>query len=241
MIEGFNGIVLRTIKYSDTLMIADIYSREHGRVQFLVPISRSKRTKVRNILFQPLSILTFQASFRRGKALTRINDVQPHTLFGSIPYDAIKSSVALYLAEFLCNVLREEEGDDALFDFLVRSLRWLDSAEEGYANFHILFLVRLTCYLGIAPNVEEHKRGAFFDLQAGCIVGDRPLHRQYLTPEDTINFLELLKIDSYDTHIPLNRKARSEYLALLQNYYRLHITDFPPLNSYEVLKELFND
>ena len=79
MTEKFSGIVLRTRKYNDTLMIADIYTAERGRMSFLVPVTHSKRSKVRNVLFQPLSMLSFTSSVKSGRALSRIGEAVPQT------------------------------------------------------------------------------------------------------------------------------------------------------------------
>ncbi|MBR2638556.1 MAG: DNA repair protein RecO [Bacteroidaceae bacterium] len=241
MVEKFIGVVLRTIKYSDNLMIADMYTQSHGRQSFLVPVSRSKRSKVRNVLFQPLSILSFTATYKGNGSLSRLSEVQPHVMYGSIPYDVVKSSIALYLADFLSAVLREEGESESLYAFLDYSLNWLDSASEGYANFHIVFLLHLTRFLGIAPNVEEAIAGSYFDLAAGCIVHELPLHSQYLTPEDTSVFIDILGVDYSSMHIlQLSRNARWQYLTLLHNYYRLHIPELPDIKSIEILRELFS-
>lgn len=241
MSERLNGVVLRTIKYSDTLMIADIFTQSYGRMSFLVPVSRGKRSRVRNVLFQPMSILSFTATVRSGKSLSRLSDVQPYCIYSSIPYDVAKSSMALYLAEFLSYVLREEGENEALFAYLDYTLSWLDAATEGYADFHIVFLVQLTRFLGIYPNVENPTRVCYFDLMAGSLVSTHPVHGNYLSPEDTRNFIQLLRVDFQSLNgLSLNRKARGEYLALLESYYRLHIPELPPLRSSEVLKELFN-
>ncbi len=241
MIERFNAVVLRMIKYSDSLMIADVYTQSRGRLSFLVPVSRSKRSKVRSVLFQPLSMLTFNAAYREGKGLCRLVDAQPYAYYSTIPYDVVKSSIALYLAEMLSNILHEEGENEPLFAYLDYALNWFDSAREGYADFHILFLVHLTRYLGISPNVESFVPGSCFDLLAGCLVSKPPLHAQYLSPEDTRNFIALLNVD-FDAlpSVALNRKARGEYLTLLQNYYRLHIPGFSEPKSAEVLREIFD-
>jgi DNA repair protein RecO (recombination protein O) len=41
------------------------------------------------------------------------------------------------------------------------------------------------------------------------------------------------------SRVAMNRTTRNEYLTVIQNYYRLHLPDFPELKSAEVLKELF--
>lgn len=241
MVERLNGVVLRTIKYSDTLMIADMYTQLYGRMSFLVPVSRSRRAKVRSVLFQPLSMLSFTASVRQGKSLTRLSDVQPYAMFSTIPFDVTKSSVAVYLAEFLSYALQEDDEHEALFAYIDYALHWFDGVQTGYSSFHILFLLHLTKFLGICPNVENYTKGTYFDLVAGCLVSEPPAHRVFLSAEDTENFIQLLSLD-FPTlpTVSISRKARSEYLALIHTYYKLHIPDFPELKSEEVLRELFS-
>ena len=241
MIDKFDGIVLRTLKYSDSLLIVDIYTRQRGRLSFLVPASRSKRGRVRSVLFQPLSMLSFTASYRQGKQLSRINDVQPYAMYSSIPYNVVKSSIAMFLAEVLTYSLREEEGNESLFVFLDRSFTLFDNLEKGYADFHIIFMSQLLRYLGIFPNINDFSVGDFFDLSQGCIVKEHPLHPAFLMPQDSVSFVEILRVGYESMHIlSLNRELRGAYLATLIEYYRLHIPDFPKLKSFEVLKELFD-
>lgn len=241
MVENFTGIVLRTLKYSDSLMIADMFTATHGRLSFLVPVSRSKSCKVRNVLFQPLAMLSFKAQYRPGRSLTRLSEVQPYILYSSIPYEPCKSAVALYLAEFLTRTLHEESDNARLFAFLEYSLRWFDESQDGYANFHLMFIMRLTRFLGIAPNLENAAQGACFDLAAGCFTEARPLHGNFLPAEQAVGLFEIL-LSEYDkaADFPLNRQGRGEILNILQTYYRLHIPDFPEIKSGEVLKELFD-
>ena len=242
MTENFTGIVLRTLKYSDNLMIADIFTETRGRLSFLVPVSRSKSSKVKSVLFQPLSMLSFSAAYRQGGKLVRLSEVRPFVLYSSIPYDPCKSAVALYLAEFLTRALREESDNAAIFTFLESSLRWLDEADEGFANFHILFLLRLTRFLGIAPNLEQAVADSgYFDLSAGCFVGVQPLHGNFLTATQAADFFSLFRCDYNEmSRFAMSRKLRWEFLDVIHRYYRLHIPDFPELRSAEVLKELFD-
>ena len=241
MIENFDGIVLRTLKYSDSLIIVDAYTRQHGRASFLAPASRSKKSKVRSVLFQPLSMLSFTASCRRGRQLSRINDVQPYSMYSSIPFNIVKSSIALYIAEMLTYSLREEEGDETLFAFLNRSFMLFDNLENGYADFHIIFLSQLLRYIGIYPNIEEFVPGAYIDMLQGGVSDEQPLHAHFLMPDKSHFFVQLLSMGYEDMHsLSLNRELRGEFLAILTEYYRLHIPDFPKPKSLDILKELFD-
>ena len=241
MIEKFDGIVLRTLKYSDSLMIVDIYTRQCGRHSFLAPVSRSKRSKVRSVLFQPLSMLSFTASYKHGRQLSRINDVQPYAMYSSIPFNIVKSSIALFVAEMLTYSLREEESDGLLFDFLNRSFTLFDNLDNGYTDFHIVFLSQLLRYIGIYPNVENYTAGAYVDLLQGGVVREQPLHPHFIMPEESSLFVSLLSA-GYENmpSLSLNRELRGNFLATLIEYYRLHIPDFPKPKSLDVLKELFD-
>ena len=168
MVEKFEGIVLRTLKYNDSLMIADIYTAQRGRMSFLVPVSHSKRSRVRSVLFQPLSMLSFTAAVKTGRTLSRIGEVQPYSMYSSINNDVVKSAIALYLAELLSHALREDGRDDSLFTFLDRSFTLFDNLEHGYADFHLVFMVQLLRFLGIYPNLENYTPGCYFDLAQGC-------------------------------------------------------------------------
>ncbi|MBR2318360.1 MAG: DNA repair protein RecO [Bacteroidaceae bacterium] len=241
MVEKFDGIVLRTLKYSDSLLIVDVYTRQRGRYSFLSPISHSKRGRVRSVLFQPLSMLSFTASCRQGKRLPRISDVQPYAMYSSIPFNVVKSSIAMFLSEVLTYSLREEEGDESLFIFLDRSFILFDNLENGYADFHIIFMAQLLRYLGIFPNIENFSAGDYLDLVQGCVSKEHPLHPSFLMPQEAAAFVSILRTGYEAMHtLSLNRELRGCYLAILIDYYRLHIPDFPQLKSFEVLKELFN-
>ena len=241
MTEKFSGIVLRTRKYNDTLMIADIYTAERGRMSFLVPVTHSKRSKVRNVLFQPLSMLSFTSSVKAGRGLSRIGEAVPLTLYCSITGDVVKSSIALYIAELLSYALREDVKDEALYTFLDRSLTLLDNLADGYADFHLVFMVQLLRFLGIFPNLDDYTQYSYIDLVQGTAVNVHPLHGNFLMPQMAVPFVNLLRTDYSTMHrLSLNRKLRGELLAILTDYYRLHIPDFPKLKSMEVLKELFD-
>lgn len=241
MVEKFEGIVLRTLKYSDSLVIVDIYTRQRGRLSFLASSARGKRGRGQGVLFQPLAMLSFTASCRQGRTLSRIRDVQPYTMYSSIPFNVVKSSIALFLSEVLTFALREEEGDESMFNFLDRSFNFFDSLENGYADFHLVFMSQLLRFLGIFPNIENFSEGAYLDLAQGCIVNEHPLHPNFLMPDDSVRFISMLRVGYESMHIlSLNRKLRGIYLAILTEYYRLHVPDFPQLKSLEILKELFD-
>ena len=65
MLQRISGIVLRTVKYKDTAFIADVYTDIAGRASFMVSASRSRKSAVKSVLFQPLALVELEADLRR--------------------------------------------------------------------------------------------------------------------------------------------------------------------------------
>lgn len=55
--------------------------------------------------------------------------------------------MALFLSEFLYRAIREEAENRPLFAYLQHSIIWLDECGDGFANFHLVFLMRLSRFL----------------------------------------------------------------------------------------------
>lgn len=240
MLQKSIGIVLHSLKYNDSMNIVDMYTEHAGRVSYSIRFSHSRQSKVKPVLFQPLAFIEFEADCRPKTRLYPIRDAKSWFPFQTIPYDPYKSAMALFLSEFLYRSLREEEENIPLFAYLNHSIRWLDVCKSGYANFHLVFLMHLSHFLGLYPNVEHYIDGYYFDLLNAQFTPFLPVHGAYLKAEEAAQIGMLMRMN-YDTmHLfRLNRMQRNRCLTVINDYYRLHLPDFPVLKSIEVLKELF--
>ena len=158
-----------------------------------------------------------------------------------LPFNPVKNSIALFLSEVLYRVLRRSEADGDLYAFLERSVLTLDGGKGRMSGFHLLFLLRLTRYLGCEPNCEEGTQG-YFDLLDGVFRVRRPAHVHYLLPEQAQDLLALLRADfgTADSLPAWPRSRRNALLESLLEYYRLHVPDFNGVQSLEVLQSLFD-
>ena len=223
MLQKTQGIVLHSLKYKDTSIIVDIYTEVSGRASFLVPVSRSRKAAVKSVLFQPLSLVELEADFRPNTSIYKVKEAKSFYPFTSIPYDPYKSAIALFLSEFLYRALREEAENRPLFA-------------------HLVFLMRLSRFLGLYPNLEDYHGGDYFDLQNACFTPLRPqLHSDYIAPEEAARLTRLMRMNYETMHLfAMSRMERARCLTIMNEYYRLHLPDFPVLKSLEVLKELFD-
>ncbi|MEI6753660.1 MAG: DNA repair protein RecO [Paludibacter sp.] len=233
------GIILHTMKYNDTASIVCIYTREFGRVSYMVYGVGRKKAVVRSSFLQPLTLTELDVRHVPGKDIQQIKEIRVLYPFSSIPANPVKNALALFLSEVLFKSLRQTEPDDTLFLFLENSIQQLDYSNEGVQNFHLVFLQKLTRYLGFEANIEES--GGYFDLMNGVFLKDKPAHIHFLMPENTNQFIKLMETD-YNTmeKLILSRESRLELLKNLLEYYRLHIPEFHTIHSLAVLQSLFD-
>jgi DNA repair protein RecO (recombination protein O) len=240
MLVKVNAIVLHGQSYNDSTNIVHLYTEDFGRMSYLVTKSHSRKSSLRSAFFQPLSLVEIEADHHANRSLQRIKEIRSIFPFTGIPMDPAKNTIALFLAEVLYRSLRESERNTALFDYLLRSVQLLDLCEKGLANFHLVFLIKLTRYLGFYPNVEGQRPNWYFDLQGGNFVPTRPFHNAWLSPEQALGFASMMRMNFDNLHaFRFDHRERVEILNQMLNYYRMHLTEFPTIKSLAVLQEVF--
>ncbi len=240
MITKTHGIVLRTVKYNDKSAIATVYTREFGRVSFIIHGVSRRKSAIKPAFFLPLSIVEINTTFHPGKEVQQLQDIRIEQSLSGIYHDPVKNAITLFLAELLYKTLRQPEADESTFDFLQQAIQLLDLSEAGIANFHLVFMIKLSKYLGFEPNGEEAD-ASYFDLLNGVFLKSRPTHNHFANPEITHIFASMLPVGFDKMHtIDLSRIKRNELLNCLIDYYKLHMPDFHGLNATAVLHEIFN-
>ena len=158
------------------------------------------------------------------------------------PYQSIytsieKNTIALFLSEVLYKSLREEEANPLLFEYLENAFLWLDS-HDNIANFHLLFLLKLTQFLGFYPNTQE-EQGNYFNLEDGCFSLHKPLEH-HLEGSTAMLLKQLLGMNFAADNMPkLNQTLRRELLEALVQYFELHLHGFSKPKSLEILHQIF--
>lgn len=241
MLAKTEAIVLHSLKYGEQRVIVDMFTRQHGRVSFIVPLPRSARGKIKKQYFQPLTLLNIEADVRPQVQLQKLSDASLLSPLSALHSDPSKLAIALFLSEFLYHALRSEQQNEPLFQYVTSSIEWLDGCETGFANFHLVFLMRLSRFLGFYPNLEHTPTEPYFDLRAATFTATPPLHRDFLMPQEAARIQLLMRMDYVSMHLfRLHRSERNRILELLLLYYRLHLPDFPELRSTEILHDLFS-
>lgn len=241
-LEKTRGIVLSQIKFSDSQVIAQIYTEHFGRQSFMFRRPKSKKSGGSLNILQPLFLLDINARFKESRQIQRAQEVNNNPHFSNIPFDIAKSSIAIFLAEILSKVLIEEEANLPLFDFLHHSILLLDEIEDGLANFHIFFLYELSKYLGFYPETNTSLNKKHFNIAEGSYSGFTNNFKLVLNQEDSRMFGMLSGKGFHQLNeLKLNRKQRLRLLEILLDYYRYHLPEMGKLKSFDILKQIFSE
>lgn len=240
MLYKTDGLVINTINYSDKYILVQIFTKEFGRVTYMVSKSRSKTSKVQRSLFYPLALLHLEVEHKGSRDIQHIKEAQIlHHQYDTMS-DVGKTSVVFFLSEFLARVLKETERNHHLYNFLDQAVRLLEITDHSIANFHLVFMLKLSHFLGFYPNLEDYTPSSIFDMRNGEFVLQQPLHNNYINRADSADLARLARISFENMHkFIFTRQDRINIINRILEYYRLHLNDFPKLKSLDVLHELF--
>ncbi|WP_298893227.1 DNA repair protein RecO [uncultured Psychroserpens sp.] len=232
-------IVLSKLKYRDNDLIVKCFTWHRGVVSYLLRgVLNSKKGQSKIAYFQLLSQLQIEESYRENQSLQTIKDLRLDYSFTSLHTNILKSSIVMFLAEVLASVLREEEKNEQLYDYLETTFRWLDTKDE-FSNFHLLFLLNLTKHLGFYPDTTNTNQ-MYFNLNNGLFESKKE-DIYSISGENLTTLKQLLGInfDALES-IKLNSKQRQSFLAMLLLYFELHLGSFKKPKSLQIFNQVFN-
>ena len=157
-----------------------------------------------------------------------------------IPFDSYKLAITLFLSEFLYHSTRDEQVNVPLFHYIDMSMRWLDESHQAFSNFHLVFMMRLSRFIGFFPNLDNYEEGDFFDLRNGCFSKTVAPHHDVISPTEAAKIGLLMRMNYETMHLfKMSRSERNRCTEIILTYYRLHVPNFPELKSLGIMQELF--
>lgn len=238
MLTNSEAIILGYINYSETSVILKTYTRGFGFKSFIIRGIRTKKKKKITLgQLQPLNILDIEFNNKNSELsyLKTIRIIEP---YNSINDDIIKINICLFLAEFLSKILKIDLKNEPLFEFIKQSLLWFDNSSKS-SNFHLLFILKLSDYLGIMPK-HSSEESLYFDIENG-IFTNTPMSNNYIKDRVVKDLKDILGIKfDYNNEILTNINQRKDMLNFLILYYEYHVPGFKRPKSVDILNEVFS-
>lgn len=231
------GIVLRTIKHQDNNLIATVYTREYGRMGFMVRGYRTARGARQHSYFQPLSVINVVFRQKEGRDLQSLRETQHATMLNSIQTDPVKMALGLTMLEIVKDTVREEAAPNPeLYDFIRQFILRTDTENKGLIQTFVFSLLHLSRFLGFFPNdLSENSPAVHFDVANGSF---RPTEHQRESASLLLRRFLYSDIQSCQ-EIYFDQEQKRHLLSTLFGYYQQHIDGFNYPQSLRVFGEVF--
>tara|TARA_B100000959_G_C14791571_1_gene545829 strand:- start:24 stop:731 length:708 start_codon:yes stop_codon:yes gene_type:complete len=227
------GIALHYYKYSESSVIAKIFTKEFGLHSIIINSVRQKNAKLKLGILQPFTLLDLEFIRKPKSGLKRLKEIANSKLLIRIPNDINRRLLAVFFSEILLRVLIEGEKDELVFNFIEKTVSELEEKECVPATYPLTFLLNISSFLGFYPS-KENISLPFFDLQNGRFSTKESGHSHYISGADLHNFKSLL----LGLRPDLTYMDRKTLLLILLDYFKLHHHELKNLKSHTVIEQL---
>lgn len=235
------GVVLGCVKYGEGCVIVNILTSGYGRQGYMVKVTGVKRKTVMPLL-QPLTLVEIEAYNNPKATVQKLKEVHLLQPLMHLPFDPIKRSIAMFLAELVGKSVRNEMADWRMYEYVKNSVLVLDEGIEGLNNFHLYFMWKLMTLLGFEPDMngwDVIMTGGVFDMENGVFTDRMPLHKHVLRGDEARLWTKMSEMGLETLgEIKLNRVERQQLISWMETFYMLHIPGFNGLNSAIILGQL---
>ncbi|MSP85200.1 MAG: DNA repair protein RecO [Flavobacteriaceae bacterium] len=237
MLVKTKAIVISSLKFQEKSIIVKCFTLSDGLKSYFVRDAFSSRKSNQKIAyFQPFTILEIEAVHKNKGTLENFKEIKLAITFQTIHNTITKSTIVLFLSEMMHYSINEDEENEALFTYLQTALLWLD-AHDDMANFHLIFLLEVTKYLGFYPDNTDIDL-PFFEMTEGVFTPFNAISS--LSENETQLFKKLLSLKFDSDMKTFHLIERQLLLKILIDYYSFHLEGFKKPKSLDVLKEVFS-
>lgn len=222
--QTYQAIILKKQPYGEADELITVFTKEQGKLRVLAKSVKFAKSKLQyglqTLFFCKLSVV--------GSKLPKVIGVEVLESFSGLRENLEAAKISFYILELALKFTPDEQINSALFDLLIKSLKFFSSAHNelvlgsGLAKFKIDFLESLG--LGIQTGSEEDTpEELFFSNQAGGF-----LFYKGTTPAQKVRrvtyawFLELSKI-SFQELSARNMGDLEELQDILSGFLSYHL------------------
>lgn len=237
MLQKTEGIVLKTLKYSESSVITKVFTREYGLNSFIIPGIRSSRNKSKSNLFQPLQILELDVYYHPHKSLLKLKEYRPGHIYTNLYTDMIRQSVTIFAIEVLTKCIHENEVNEQLYDYMRGFLLDTDISTASKNMMPHLFLLEISNILGFMPYIEvPFEDRPYFNIEAGVFEKSPDFAQVTIDRKEARLIFDFLEKNYED----FTKTERLKILEILLIYFKYHIPNFKQVTSLDIIRQIFS-
>ena len=243
MLQITNGIVLRSIKYGDTSLICNIFTRQLGVQTYLLQGVRSSKAQNKAALFQPATLLEIVAYQKPQKNLQRLKEYRAAYLAANMQQEVVKNSIALFSVELLLKLLPEHAPLPELFDFCFDYFVSLDKLPvQAVGNLPLFFASEISKHMGFDLTGHYSTATPHLNLEEGGFSEHPPREQSNVSDHDAKELELLRQVQSIDQlqAVAMSSASRFRLLEWYIAFLQRHTQHMGQLKSLAILKTILH-
>ena len=101
MLANTDGLVTRSIKYGESSLIFDVYTRQWGMRTYIAHGVRQEKPKFSQLLLRPNALIDMVVYHVADKEINHIKEIKPTYIYQKLPFLYQQSQVLQSLLSFL--------------------------------------------------------------------------------------------------------------------------------------------
>ncbi len=243
MITKTEAIVLRTVEYQESSVIATLFTLDHGKIAVIAKGARRPKSKFAAFLV-PGQMLEVVYYMKQTRSVQTLSDASYRVKLDNLRFDLQKMALATSTLELADQLLHDNEVNEPLFHFLSVMLPWMNEQEKVSRVIFPYIQLRLTQLLGIGLqdmiSEQDHPGHGYINIQSGTLTeGPGEGQAIRLTPLQFVfvrKSLHSMKSSIFD--LDLKHGELKSLIEYLDRYFRYHIEGVKPRKSDAIFEQL---
>lgn len=231
------GIVLHKTRFSESSIIAQIFTKDTGVQSFIIKNAFSKKNKNILALLENLSMVEVTFDDKKNN-IHYLNDINLYYHYTLIPFDIVRKTIFIFYNELIYKLLREYRTDEIIYCFIEEALRELDSEAASLSDIHLRFMVKLSKVMGFYPNDNYMERRRYFSIEESSFTDHYYESPMYLSANAASYLWDIMKEKPYS--LP-PKSVRQELLDGLIRFFEMHNEQIYKIESVQILSQILND
>ena len=238
MLTETQGIVLNHVRFSENDLIVKILTEKKGLLSFLIKSGQKNKKKY----LQQLMVVNISFNYKSNKNLNYIKNIELKSIPNKILISHRKRNTVLFLCEILSRCVKENNEDHYMYNFIEKSISWLNSDFCSGKFFDLWFLINLTKFLGVYPDISNIRKSSnyVFIPEKGHFILNYDLeYDNSWSPEMSKFLYDFLCVNIEDLeNFSLSYDDYKIFIENILNYYSIHVSNFNYKKLVSVYSEL---
>jgi len=246
LIVKTEAIVFKTIDYSESSVIATIFTKSHGVIAVIAKGARKPKSKFSAYLV-PGQILEVVFYWKPTRNIQTLSDASYLIKLDQFRSDLEKMALVLTTVELTSQLLHEHEVNEPLFDLICTFFTWIHDQKNVSRTMFPYIQLRILDRVGIGLQIEDGLETnppakGYINIETGTLSNHPEGEQSQLLSENQFQFVveSMIRKKSELFEKKFKNGELSQLIEYLDRYIRYHVEGVKPRKSDSIFEKILN-